>query len=312
MKPLIDADVLRYEVGVCGQEWDDDDYLVMKPFEELARLFDDKVREICEMAWGDEPPTLFLSCCPDTHRILQRRNGTPYKKNFRLDVAVTKPYKGTRNAEKPLHYENLTAYILNCYDCVVAVGMEADDMLAIYQTQALKEGRETIICSRDKDLRAVPGWHYGWECHNQAGFGPKQVRVTGALTPVYKDEKIKSLKGEGHLFFCAQMLMGDPGDNIPGIPRVGCAKAYDLLKDCERWEDALVKVRDAYKEKYADEWETHFLEQARLLWMVRELNEDGSPKMFEIPEFLYEGVHCERLDEEGSVTQGREVCAETS
>lgn len=258
----------------------------MKPFEEVARLFDEKVKEICDLAWGDEPPLLFLSACPITHDILHRRNGTPYKENFRKEVAVTKPYKGTRKQDKPLHYANLTAYILNVYDCVVAEGMEADDMLAVYQTKALAEGRETIICSRDKDLRMMCGNHFSWECGHAPGFGPKYVSYDGELRPIVKDEKVKGLKGEGLLFFCAQMLMGDTCDNIPGLPRVGCAKAWDLLKECKDFREGLIVVRDAYRAKYAEEWEEHFLEQAYLLWMVRMLDENGEPFMFELPEWL--------------------------
>ncbi len=287
MKPLIDADVLRYEIGACGQAIDENDgELKMRDFEFVANLLDEKIKEICDLAWADEPPLLFLTSCTATHEILHRRNGTPYKPNFRIEVAVSKPYKGTRKQEKPKHYKNITAYLLNNYECVVAEGYEADDLLAIYQTEAMRDGRETIICSRDKDLRMVEGHHFSWECGFAAGFGPKRVSREGELRPVEKNERVTGLKGEGLLFFCAQMLMGDACDNIPGLPRVGPAKTWDLLSECKTYVDGLRVVRDAYIDKYEDEWETHFLEQARLLWMVRELK-DGEPVMFEIPEWLY-------------------------
>lgn len=286
MKPLIDADVLRYEIGACGQVTEEDGSISMRDFDFVADLLDAKIKEICELSWADESPTLFLTCCPATHQIIQRRNGTPFKPNFREKVAVSKPYKGTRKQAKPLHYKNITAYLLNNYDCIVAEGLEADDMLSIYQTKARKEGRETIICSRDKDLRMVEGNHFSWECGFAPGFGPKYVTRDGELRPVVKDEKVKGLKGEGLLFFCAQLLMGDACDNIPGLPNVGPVKAWDLLKDCKSYEEGLIVVTEAYKAKYADRWEELFLEQAHLLWMVRELDENNSPILFKLPEDL--------------------------
>ena len=110
----------------------------------------------------------------------------------------------------------------------------------------------------------------------------------GSITPEYKQESVVKVRGNGLAFFCAQMLMGDGVDNIPGIPRVGPTKTWELLGELDTYEDMLKAVRDAYRDKYGDEWDVHFLEQAQLLWMVRELHEDGSPVMFEIPEWLYD------------------------
>jgi hypothetical protein len=42
-------------------------------------------------------------------------------------------------------------------------------------------------------------------------------------------------------------------------------------------------VQGAYEEKHGDEWRVHMLEMGRLLWMVRELDSEGEPVMWEIP-----------------------------
>lgn len=267
MKPLIDGDILRMEIGSVGQTVNEDGEVVMRSFDFVSELLDTKIREISELVWADESPTLFLTSCPRTHNILHRKSDVEYKPNFRYDIAKVKPYKGTRKGEKPLHYDNLTAYMINCYDCVVAEGMEADDLLAIYQTDALREGRETIICSRDKDLRMVEGNHFGWECGKQAGYGPRTVSPD-----------------EGFRFFCTQLLTGDTVDNIPGLPRVGPVKAAAILEGKGTQEEMLEAVTEAYRAVYEEDWERYLLEQGKLLWMVRELSETGEPIMWKLPE----------------------------
>lgn len=267
------------------------------------------MEEICALVWATEEPLLFLTVDARTKRIMNRplkkKEPTPelkkemeYKPNFREKVAVKKPYKGTRKKDKPYHYDNLTAYILGQYECVTAEGLEADDLLAIYQTKALRDNPDptTIICTRDKDLRMVRGMHFGWACGSQSAFGPEYVDEVGRLNPIIKNDKVVELKGTGMSFFCAQLIVGDTVDNIPGLPRKGPVKALDILSGADTYPDMLKAVRDAYKAVYEDDWDKELLEQARLLWMVCDLDEDGKPVMFELPEWLYE----DRPDEENN------------
>jgi len=267
MKALIDADVLRMEIGSVGQMTNDEGEIEMRSWDFVQELLDAKIREICELCWADEYQ-LFLTSCPRTHTILHRKGNVEFKANFREAVAVTKPYKGTRKGEKPKHYNNITAYMINCHPCVVAEGCEADDLLAIYQTNALRSGEETIICTRDKDLRMVEGNHFGWLCGKQDQYGPRVVQPR-----------------EGFKWFCTQLLTGDTVDNIPGLPRVGPVKAAEILEGKETIPDMLKAVREAYKAKYEGSWADHMVEQGKLLWMCREL-EGGEPVQFTLPEWL--------------------------
>ena len=251
------------------------------------------------MSWADEPPILFLTVDARTKRIVNRYNKSNpeyaeedkvLKHNFREEVAKRKPYKATRKKEKPYHYDNLTAYILNSYDCRLAEGLEADDLLAIVQTrEAVRNQSEkapTIICTRDKDLRQVEGMHFGWAVGEQSAFGPENVDFCGEIRLIEKSSKV--IKGTGWKFFCSQLLTGDAVDNIPGLPLCGPVKAFNILKDITLPEDMLRAVRDAYREKYGDVWDKELLEQAQLLWMVREYDAEGCPVMFELPEYLYD------------------------
>lgn len=271
MRPLIDADCLHYEIAYCGQ-YKEGDELIVRPFEFVAELFEERVRQICDSVWATEKPALFLTG----------------KGNFRDKVATVKPYKGTRKTEKPFHYKNLKAFILSHYDVVISDGLEADDLMCIEQTKSLKQGlMDTVICTRDKDLRQCPGMHYGWECGNQAGFPFSKVDELGWLKEhrkVDKDGKefVAKVSGVGLKFFYAQILMGDAVDNIPGLPGCGPAKAYESLSECKNEEQLHNNTFALYVAKYGDKAAERMLEQGRLCWMVRELDETNQPVMWEL------------------------------
>ena len=322
MRPLIDCDILRYEVGAAGQFLNEDGELVARNFDKVSQALDDKIDEICALVWATEEPLLFLSMDARTKKrharkvdrtikrlekdvegegvkeeIARLEEEKVYKPNFREDVAKKKGYKNNRkSSEKPLHYDNLTEYILANYECVMAEGLEADDLLSVYQRNALELHGEptTIICSRDKDLKITPGLHFSWECGRQKQFGPELVTELGRIIPIFRgknakgEPKLPEVKGTGIMFFGVQLLTGDSTDNIPGLPGCGPVKAYNTLKDCTSTEDIYKAVAELYKAKFEDSWEEEMLEQGRLLWMVAELDEDGLPVMWEIPECIKE------------------------
>lgn len=227
--------------------------------------------------------------------IKELRETQVYHPNFREEVAKKKGYKGNRKAtEKPLHYDNLTEYILANYDCVMAEGLEADDLLSIYQRKALAKYGEptTIICSRDKDLAQCNGLYFSWECGRQKQFGPVLVSGLGNIRPIHRgkkangDPKIAEVKGVGVHYFGAQILMGDSTDNIPGLPGCGPAKTYVALKDCGSEEEVFQTIAKMYEEKFGDSWREELLEQGRLLFMVQELDAEGKPVMWELPDYV--------------------------
>lgn len=259
MTPLIDADVLLHELGWSGEFKDGETgELVLFPFEKVQELLDAKIELICDEVGASKPPILFLS----NTEFLSEKLKCPFIPNFRYAVAKTKPYKGTRKNPKPFHFYNITVYLLANYNCVVSRGgVEADDMMCIHQSSSAPES--TIICSRDKDLRICPGWHYSWECGKQASVGPTFTDRFGSLQ---KGGNGKTL-GYGLKFFFYQLLTGDTADNIPGLPLVGDVKAYKLLKDVETEREAYDIIVSLYKEKKGVEAKNFFREQADLLWM---------------------------------------------
>ena len=193
MQPLIDGDVLRYEIGFAAETgWGKDNGL--PPFDYVMDLLDNKISYICATVEATEPPILYLTG----------------SKNFRNEIAKTFIYKD-REGNKPWHFKNITAYMKAKYNVIIEEGFEADDLMSIEQVH--RPG-ETIICTRDKDLRAVPGFHFGWELGNQPQFGPERIDDFGYIK---LNSKRNKLLGGGYLFFLGQCLVGDSVDTVPWV-----------------------------------------------------------------------------------------------
>jgi len=261
---LIDADILRYEVGYAATSgYQRQTESEGQPgFDWVDSLLTARIANILVTTGCDE-------------YVLYITRG----RTFRYDIAVTKPYKGTRTNSKPYHYKNLTAVMEHNHPCVVVTDLEADDQLAI---DHLKDVDNTIICSRDKDLRTIPGHIYSWEMGNQASFGPKEMTQLGELSLVRGD-----IVGGGYAFFCAQLIMGDTADNIQGVKGRGKVCVAGVLipileGDEDDKEAALFRaVELEYQKCYGEDWDTMLTEMATLLWIVRRCNKDGTPQLWE-------------------------------
>lgn len=270
-----------YEIGAVGQYIDEEtDETIYRDFDWVAETLHNRVEEICTAVGATTKPRLYLTGN-------QRYWGESYVPNFREAFATKKQYKGTRKQDKPFHYYNLYHYIISTFDTIISNGCEADDLIGIEQ-YSRRAKNDTIICTRDKDLRMVPGWHYGWECGRQAEFGPKYYDNTGEIELVRKFDRhgkctSSKIVGGGYAFFASQLLTGDVVDNIGGLVRAGPVKAYNLLSECRGEEDYLSVVKQSYREQIGEEgWLEALQEQAHLLYIARELNEDGSLKRYVI------------------------------
>lgn len=181
------------------------------------------------------------------------------KSNFRYSVATILPYKGNRyKLIKPIHYDRIRNILINDYQATVVEGQEADDQLAISQTELFSKYanyERSIIASIDKDLWTVPGYHYHLKTR-QIDF----VDDEQALCNFYR-----------------QLLTGDPVDNIPGIVR--------LLKNNGREEEANNLVHNKYIKHYDDSTIDYNIESKYnyilglyegLGFGIRELNEIGN------------------------------------
>lgn len=172
--------------------------------------------------------------------------------NYRETVATLLPYKGNRDpTHKPKYYKEIKEYMVERWKAEIVEGMEADDAIAMAQWAA--RDKSTVICSIDKDLLMIPGYHYN-------------IR--------HKEQTYQTLD-EANACFFRQMLIGDSTDNIPGIKGIGVKRAAAAVDPYVGDTDAMKEVVwQMYVRQYQDNAATAWNEVARLLWMSRERPDD--------------------------------------
>lgn len=260
---------MLHELGWSAQFKDKDTgEELLFDFDFVESLILNKLRVIDIEIEATEEPLIFFSDSDTFNNIHNRSRrlfgDTPreYQKNFRYERAVSRPYKGARVDNKPFHFYNIFAYMHGHYDTIISTdGLEADDELGIYQCST---DEPTIICSRDKDLRMIPGNHYSWECGKQLSIGPHYTDDIGSLELINN----KKLLGYGKKFFYSQLLTGDVVDGIPGLKGYGPVAAYSVVEPCATEKQMFEAVKAEYKSKGASL--EYFKEQADLLWIHRE------------------------------------------
>lgn len=179
--------------------------------------------------------------------------------NFRFGVANLPGSKGqgykAGRPTKPHYLSFIRERLIDKWGAQEIFGYEADDALGMYQTTS------TVASHIDKDINMIPGHHYnhvtGEYYHVPDGLG----------TLTYDNGK---LIGRGTIFFYAQLITGDATDNIPGIPKMGSKKAYDLLHQCNKEEDCYEEVYKLYTNYYGLDNATQAISEiADLLWIIR-------------------------------------------
>lgn len=191
-------------------------------------------------------------------------------KNFRYELATLQSYKGqaTRDdSTKPVHLQLVKdGYIRRGAEIVDF--LEADDVMSAYQTILKGEGKESVICSSDKDLRTVPGLNYN------IGKGKMEV--------------ISEAEADYNFFY--QLLIGDSTDNIPSPYSLGDVSARKFLDPLmgstpQSYYKHIVPFYQSYLAKidkegnFKTKWYKKGLsihdvlwEVGNLLWMHRTLN----------------------------------------
>ena len=272
MKALIDLDILPYSYGSLTFE----DGTLM-PLKLVQRKVDEKIKSIVRESGADD----WVGYLTDSGS------------NFRLDIATILPYKGNRSGtEKPPLWKGLREYLMEAYPDQVTevVGIEADDQLAIDQytsydiaARALVDTgctpyefstvldecyKHTIICSIDKDLMMVPGYHYNWN----------------------KEEVVFVTEVVGIRSFYKQLLTGDTCDNIKGLHGVGAkSKLVTSIDDMDEEQDMFLHVQEQYEKRFGSYADQFLLENGRLLWMLKDRD-----TMWEFPPIIIEDEEDER------------------
>lgn len=214
-------------------------------------------------------------------------------KGDRYNIALQKEYQGNRKDKpKPKFLHMIREYMHKERGAVLCVDCEADDSMATYQYNAIKEGKQhlSVIATKDKDLTMVPGLQVNWD--------------TGEMTDTKDDpfgwitldtsKTTKKVRGRGWKYFWAQLLMGDGADNIQGIPKVihddytggklkscGPVLTYDIISPVRNNSEAFTLVKQLFKDtgkalpytNWRDgtpvNWKDVLVSEMKLLWMRR-------------------------------------------
>ena len=139
-------------------------------------------------------------------------------KNYRK--VVNPDYKSNRKGvAKPVLFSDMVEKTKRLYNCETWDNIEADDVMGIMQDE------DTIICTGDKDLLQVAGYHINMIDPESGVF---QVNAESGLR-----------------LFYTQCLSGDSVDGYYGCPKIGKKKATAIVADnygSGRMWDSIVKT----------------------------------------------------------------------
>jgi DNA polymerase-1 len=122
--------------------------------------------------------------------------------------------------------------------CIEEAGLEADDIIACYVTEAKKHGWKVTIVSSDKDLMQLIDEDAGvdmLDTMNDRRIGRAEVLEKFGVPP----EKVGDVLA----------LMGDSVDNVPGVPGIGPKTASQLIQQFGDLETVLASTEQISKPK---------------------------------------------------------------
>ena len=263
MKALIDFDMPAHEIGHIKVELgrnpaDDTPILVPLDWKEMISIANGLIIKI------------LTGCVAGGFEGWVTRG-----RNFRHALATIKPYKGHREDVARDQVDNLKQYYNDEWDAGWCEDYEADDAMSmaqwddyaeLYEKYDGKEGliarhAHTVICTRDKDLETVPGWHFKWSLKDKPFEPPYYISLLEATRNFYR-----------------QLLMGDTSDNIHGLYNVGPKSTWvKQLEDMETEQEMYDHVLSKYVKHFCSYALQFLKENARLLWMWRRPNDVWYP-----------------------------------
>ena len=160
------------------------------------------------------------------------------RKNFRNEIYSN--YKANR-AEAPEDLIPQFEYIRKSVEAfnlpsIELLNYEADDLIATYSDQILKEGAKVTIISSDKDLMQLY---------------KKNIRIFDPMKSKFiNDEDIFNKFGVSpDKIIDVQALAGDSSDNVPGVPGIGVKTAAELINKYDNLDNLLKNVGEIKQNK---------------------------------------------------------------
>lgn len=272
MIAVIDADSLVYSVGFATESkvWLLIDEETLEPAVELRDVSKKKATEMLEdglcldsYVVPESEAVAKAQTRESVDNVIDRSGATDYKlyltdgtHNFRKEIDLA--YKANRkDFVRPVHYDLIREVMINDYGAIVCDRYEADDALAIEGWAAWNlERGDVLLCSIDKDLDQVPGYHYRWETHNKLG---------GFYWLSEEDARRN---------YWTSVLTGDLADNIVGLHRIGPKRAGSILYECRTDKEF---YRACWKQYEVHERLEDLDKNCRLLYLLRSPDDEWRP-----------------------------------
>ncbi len=204
------------------------------------------------------------------------------RKNFRNEIYSE--YKGNR-ADAPEDLIPQFEYIRKSVDAfnlpsIELINYEADDLIATYVDQILKNGAKVTIVSSDKDLMQLY---------------KKNVRIYDPMKNKFiSSEDVNNKFGvDPSKVIDVQALAGDSSDNVPGVPGIGVKTAAELINKYGTLEKLLEKAKEI-KQNKRRETIINNKDKARLSKKLVTLKHDV-PVKNKIEEFVLKEIKKDKL-----------------
>ena len=120
--------------------------------------------------------------------------------------------------------------------CVEQDGFEADDIIATYARVACEAGATTTIVASDKDLMQLVG-------NGVTMYDTMKEKRIG------RDEVVEKFGVQPEKVVEVQALIGDPIDNVPGVPGIGVKTAAQLIAEFGDLETLLSRAHEIKQPK---------------------------------------------------------------
>jgi DNA polymerase-1 len=186
----------------------------------IALIDADSILYICcwdkeEKCYITDYPKAFHQVNTLITKIILETKATHYLGFFSASKSFRKKefesYKSNRDKlVRPEHIPVVREYIMDKWGFIKLDNLEADDGVCICS----KLMTNTVICSPDKDILYLEGTHYNYK----------------------KDEWVTTNEIEAVRFFWMDMITGQPGDGVKGIPGKGVKYAEKLLTEGYFWD----------------------------------------------------------------------------
>ena len=194
---------------------------------------------------------------PDFLAVAFDKSGKVFRKDLYVDYkANRKPMPNDLKSQMELIKELLQALNITIYE---QEGFEADDLIGTIIKYGEKQGWENLILTGDRDATQLVS-DQTKVLLTKKGISELEIYNLDTIKEKYdlKPKQIVDFKG----------LMGDPADNIPGVPGVGEKTALKLLHEFETMED-IYNSFDKVKGKKLGE---NLVENKDLAFLSKELS----------------------------------------